>query len=166
GFVSDRISYFGWITETLYQGYSPFELLYGQPVRTRLSNKYHPAVIDPDHQQALNLERRNMLAVIRRTAIERIKEEHSILERNSRLPRPREYHVGQSVLVYRPSLDKQWSKKLQPRWIGPFQISAKRAGGAYLVVQKRGLLRHLYRAGRPVNHTHLKPYRKPARRTV
>ena len=148
------------------QGYSPFEMLYGQPARSSLSNKYDPAVVDPEHQQALDRERRSMLAIIRRTAIERIKEEHCLLERNSRLPRPREYHIGQSVLVYRPSLDKQWSKKLQPRWIGPFQISAKRAGGAYLVVQKRGLLRHLYRAGRPVNHTHLKPYRQAARRTV
>lgn len=147
------------------QGYSPFEMLYGQPARTSLSNRYDPAVVDPVHQKTLNKQRRGMLALIRKTALDRINEEHRILERSSRLPRPREYHVGQSVLVYRPSLDKQWSKKLQPRWIGPLQISAKRAGGAYLVVQKKGLLRFLYRAGRPVNHTHLKPYRTPTRRT-
>ncbi len=146
------------------QGYSPFEILYGQPARTSLSNKHDPAIVDPAHQEQLNKERRNMLAIIRKTAIDRIEEEHRIIERNSRLPQPRDYHIGQSVLVYRPSLEKQWSKKLQPRWIGPFQVSAKRAGGAYLVVEKRGLLRHLYRAGRPVNHTHLKPYHKPTRR--
>lgn len=141
------------------QGYSPFEILYGQPPRTKLDNLYQPSVTDMEDLQALNTIRQGMLAHVRETAIERINAAHEDSKQRSVLPPPREYHVGQPVLVYRADLDKQWSGKLLPRWHGPYHVAEKRAGGAYILVKRRGLHQKSYKQGRPVNHTNLKPYR-------
>lgn len=141
------------------QGYSPFEVLYGQPARNKLDNAYNRAVEDEVDLLALNRHRQGMLAQVRETAVSRIQEYHEDKERRSTLLPPRKYRIGQPVLVYRADLDNRRSGKLLPKWNGPYHILEKRAGGAYVLAQRRGSHRTIYKQGRPVNHTNLKPYR-------
>jgi len=144
------------------QGYSPFEILYGQPARNKLNNKHDAAATDKKDLKSLKRYRRALLAEVRATARDRTLKEHQERRKRDNLPAPRQYQVGQAVLVYRPNLEKQWSHKLQPRWIGPLYVAAKRAGDAYVLAHKKGFRRKLFRRGRAVNHTHLKPYRSSA----
>ena len=126
------------------QGYSPFEVLYGQPARNKLDNKYNQTVDDEDDLKALNQHRRGMLAQVRETAVKRINAYHQDKQQRSTLSPPREYRIGQPVLVYRADLDGRRTGKLLPKWDGPFHISAKRAGGAYILAQRRGLRQAAY----------------------
>ncbi|GBG89730.1 hypothetical protein CBR_g49582 [Chara braunii] len=41
--------------------------------------------------------------------------------------------VGDTVLLYDSSLEKQWSRKLDKRWLGPYKIARVREYGAYQI---------------------------------
>ena len=43
----------------------------------------------------------------------------------------RVFEVGTEVLLYDSSLVKQWSRKLEERWLGPFKVTWKGTLGAY-----------------------------------
>ena len=47
------------------------------------------------------------------------------------LKRKTEFHIGDKVLYYRATLDKQWSEKLSPKWKGPYYIHNVIGNGAY-----------------------------------
>ncbi|KAF9921006.1 hypothetical protein BGZ67_000802, partial [Mortierella alpina] len=80
------------------QGYSPFEVLYGQPARSRLDNQHNLSVADQEDLEALNHYRRGMLAQVRETAVQRTMSAHEDKQRRSTLLPPREYRIGQPVL--------------------------------------------------------------------
>ncbi|GBG82465.1 hypothetical protein CBR_g34841 [Chara braunii] len=46
--------------------------------------------------------------------------------------------VGDVVLLYDTSLEKQWSKKLDKRWLGPYQIARVGDFGAYQIEELNG----------------------------
>jgi transposase-like protein len=45
----------------------------------------------------------------------------------------RQFAIGDEVLVYDSTLLKQWSRKLEERWLGPYVILWKGSLGAYAV---------------------------------
>jgi hypothetical protein len=46
----------------------------------------------------------------------------------------RNFKVGDEVLLYNSSLLKQWSRKLEERWLGPYEVSWKGTLGAYAIM--------------------------------
>ena len=65
--------------------------------------------------------------------------------------REREFKEGQEVLLYDSSLLKQWSRKLEERWNGPYTILWKGDLGAYTIDMGNGKMK-------TVSGDHLKPY--------
>ena len=54
-------------------------------------------------------------------------------ERYDKKVHERPFAVGDEVLVYDSTLLKQWSRKLEERWLGPYVILWKGSLGAYAV---------------------------------
>jgi len=52
--------------------------------------------------------------------------------------RSKAFTVGQEVLMYDSSLLKQWSRKLDERWLGPFQVKWVGSKGAYSIGSEDG----------------------------
>src|SRR3954469_4192835 len=57
-----------------------------------------------------------------------------IKERYDKKVHERAFEVGDEVLLYDSTLLKQWSRKLEERWLGPYKISWKGQLGAYEVI--------------------------------
>ena len=57
-------------------------------------------------------------------------------ERYDKRVRERPFAVGDEVLVYDSTLLKQWSRKLEERWLGPYRIVWKGSLGAYAIEVK------------------------------
>jgi hypothetical protein len=54
-------------------------------------------------------------------------------ERYDKKVRLQEFKVGDEVLCFDSSLIKQWSRKLDERWLGPYKITWKGTLGAYSI---------------------------------
>jgi hypothetical protein len=55
--------------------------------------------------------------------------------------RPLEFQEGQEVLLYDSTLLKQWSRKLDERWKGPYTVVWKGTLGAYGIRLNDGMIR-------------------------
>jgi hypothetical protein len=60
-------------------------------------------------------------------------EAHKMKERYDKKVKARDFQVGDEVLLYDSSLLKQWSRKLDERWLGPYKITWKGTLGAFAV---------------------------------
>ena len=49
-----------------------------------------------------------------------------------------EFEIGNKVLLFDSTLLKQWSRKLEERWIGPYTVTWKGSMGAYTIVDAEG----------------------------
>ena len=58
---------------------------------------------------------------------------HQMKEHYDKKVRARNFEVGDEVLLFDSSLLKQWSRKLEERWLGPFKIVWKGTLGAFQV---------------------------------
>lgn len=54
-------------------------------------------------------------------------------ERYDKNVHEREFKIGDEILLYNSGLLKQWSRKLEERWLGPYKISWKGTLGAYAI---------------------------------
>jgi hypothetical protein len=50
----------------------------------------------------------------------------------------REFKVGDEVLLFDSSLLKQWSRKLDERWLGPYEVVWKGTMGAFSIKKECG----------------------------
>ena len=64
------------------------------------------------------------------------------------------FKIGDQVLYYRATLDKQWSEKLSPKWKGPYYIHNVIGNGAYKLRELSGKVLKT-----PVNGSFLKIYK-------
>lgn len=157
--ILDRVTW-TWRTQIKQtRGVSPFEILFGQ--RARLPwDQDHTTMMDMEEREEIDEERRGILEVLRATVRQRILNEHQWSTEAAGLPLPRNYEVGDEVLVHQSALLKQWSGKLSPRWKGPFVIFEALPGGAYRLSEEVEGQWKRYYGGRPVNHSRLKPYKR------
>jgi hypothetical protein len=100
--------------------------------------------------------RLRMLETLRDEAV-RMRDDKSRLlkERYDKKVRSREFEIGEEVLAFDSSLVKQWSRKLEERWQGPFTIVWKGTLGAYSVDVGGGKTRM-------ISGDHLKRYHRRA----
>jgi Integrase zinc binding domain/Integrase core domain len=84
-------------------------------------------------------ERIRMVETIRDEAV-RCKEQKlaRMKAKYDRKVRPLEFNIGDEILLYDSTLSKQWSRKLDERWIGPFTINWKGSLGAYGIEDDHG----------------------------
>jgi hypothetical protein len=54
-------------------------------------------------------------------------------ERYDKKVHAQEFLEGQEVLLYDSTLLKQWSRKLEERWTGPYLVTWKGSMGAYSI---------------------------------
>ena len=96
-------------------------------------NQHIKMVIEgiPDKITGMHLR---VLESLRDEAI-RVKEitSQKMKERYDKKVREHLFAVGDEVLVYNSTLLKQWSRKLEERWLGPYVILWKGSLGAYAV---------------------------------
>ena len=59
-------------------------------------------------------------------------------ERYDKKTHDRDFEEGQEVLLYDSSLLKQWSRKLEERWTGPYIVLWKGDLGAYILDMGKG----------------------------
>ena len=60
-------------------------------------------------------------------------ETHKMKNRYDKKVHLQEFQEGQEVLLYDSTLLKQWSRKLDERWLGPYLVVWKGFLGAYLI---------------------------------
>ena len=86
--------------------------------------------------------RLKLLESLRDEALQ-IKEESAVKMKNryDKKVRPMEFDCDEEVLVYDSTLLKQWSRKLEERWLGPFKVIWKGTMGAYTVEDVNGKVR-------------------------
>jgi hypothetical protein len=121
-------------------GYSPYELLFGQPailpvdleLETYLGTNWEEISTTEELLTArvLQLERREETL---QEAYKKMKEARaqSLEAQNLKDSVRKPLSPGQLVLVYNKSLDSQWGKLFENRWNGPFRITTQEEGGAY-----------------------------------
>ena len=69
-----------------------------------------------------------------------------------------DYRPGDKVWIHNSALDKQWSRKLDDRWIGPFKIVEKMGKATYSLKDGRNRLLQS-----PIHNDRLKLYVPPRR---
>lgn len=67
--------------------------------------------------------------------------------------RAQRFEVGDKVLLYKSNLEKQWSKKLDERWKGPYEIAEECGKGSYWLKEVNGKMLKT-----PQNGKNLKKY--------
>ena len=68
------------------------------------------------------------------------------------LEKERRFIMGEKVLCYNSAKKLWYSKKLELKWKGPYQIAVVLLNGSYKIANQGGVLRT------PVNGNRLKPY--------
>src|SRR5688572_8806789 len=96
------------------------------------------------------------LPIIRNKARKQIdREQQKQKDRHDKkLPPVIQYYIGDQVLYYRATLDKQWSDKLSPKWKGPYYVHLVLGNGAYKLREITGRV-----IKTPVNGRYLKIYK-------
>ncbi len=57
------------------------------------------------------------------------------------LRKERRFIVGEEVLYYDSAKESWYSRKLEPKWKGPYQIAAVLLNGSYKIADQEGVLR-------------------------
>jgi len=143
-------------------GFSALEMLMGYTANTASSIKYIrtskadmqeklKAVESSSLKEALHsrlqvLESlRDEVIRIKNVNVERMKQRYDRKVRSTNLD------VGTEVLLFDSTLLKQWSRKLEERWLGPFVIKWRGTSGAYGIEDETGKFKL-------VSGDQLKPY--------
>jgi integrase-like protein len=124
--------------------FSPMEALMGYTASTastlRMSHtpkkelKEKLALVAEDTSAEDTTTRLHILETLR-DEIQRVRTEKTerMKERYDKKTHNRDFNEGQEVLLYDMSLLKQWSRKLEERWTGPYVVIWKGDLGAYVI---------------------------------
>ena len=135
------------------RGYSPYELVFGQQPLFKLDiiESSFAHINWNDNMTTAELLAARMIQLERRVDdIERAKEildePHRVAcdnlnRNNAHQMRSEPLKIGDWVLLWDSTLDKQWSRKLDNRWMGPFIVSEIRTGGIYRIRELNGALK-------------------------
>ena len=125
-------------------GFSPMQSLLGYDVRTtvdlHLTRTTRGRTTERLRlvQEAIDKntidERLCLLESLRDEAIRvRDAQASKMANRYNQRVRPKEFSIGDLVLLYDSTLLKQWSRKLEERWLGPFRVLWRGSMGAYTI---------------------------------
>lgn len=132
---------------------TPFFLVYGrdskQPSDGRQLEK-EPSLV---HHIATQID---YLPIVRNQVKQQISHEQLKQkdQHDDKLTHVEQFAIGDMVLYYRAMLDNQRSRKLEPKWKGPYYIHSISGNGAYRLREIKG---QVLRA--PVNGAYLKKYK-------
>lgn len=142
--------------------FSPMEALMGHTAATASRLKFGSlsrheikeklAIVSENIPAGLLEARMSILESLREEAIRvRDHKANRMKARYDTKVRPQQYTQGQEVLLYDSTLLKQWSRKLDERWLGPFRVEWVGTKGAYAILMEDG-------TQRMVSGDNLKPY--------
>jgi Integrase zinc binding domain/Integrase core domain len=132
---------------------TPFLLVYGREAKLPVDS----TEIEEETTLVQHVERQiDELPIIRNKARKQIGDEQlKQKDRHDRnLPPVAPFRIGDQVLYYCATLDKQWSNKLDPKWKGPYYIHLVLGNGAYKLREITGKV-----IKTPVNGRYLKVYK-------
>ncbi len=125
-------------------GFSPMESLMGFTAGTASTLKFSK-MSKKERRQKMALVTEGSLTKVtsmRLRTLESLRDEainfknyeaHRMKERYDKKVKVQELHEGQEVLLYDSALLKQWSRKLDERWLGPYLVTWKGSLGAYSI---------------------------------
>ncbi|POV99521.1 hypothetical protein PSHT_13498, partial [Puccinia striiformis] len=129
-------------------GYSPYELLFGQPailpvdleLENYLGTEWEEIKTTEDLLEAGTLQLENREEIIQQSfkkLLETRSQSIKPLNKKKNIRKPLE--PGNLVLTYNKSLDSQWGKLFENKWNGPYRIIAQEKGGAYSLEELDGV---------------------------
>src|ERR1051325_1046501 len=129
----------------------PFYLVYGRTTNLPLDSQ-------PEELQPINNRLQNLIEdvpQIRIQAQQKIREmQQKQKERHDqKLKKIVQYNIGEKVLKYRANKEKQWSGKLEKKWLGPYYIHNILINSSYKLRTMEGQV-----LVTPINGNLLKPY--------
>ena len=132
---------------------SPFFLVYGReaklPTDSTEMEEESNLIEHIDHQVTHLSDVRNDVQQQIKFEQQKQKDFH-----DKKLKKEIRFKIGDQVLYYRATLDKQWSEKLSPKWKGPYYIHNVIGNGAYKLRELSGKVLKT-----PVNGSFLKIYK-------
>ena len=132
---------------------SPFFLVYGReaklPTDSTEMEEESNLIEHIDHQVTHLSDVRNDVQQQIKSEQQKQKDFH-----DKKLKKEIRFKIGDQVLYYRATLDKQWSEKLSPKWKGPYYIHNVIGNGAYKLRELSGKVLKT-----PVNGSFLKIYK-------
>jgi transposase InsO family protein len=140
-------------------GVSPFAVVYGQLPNMPSNNRENFPDYTLEELQQLRTSTDATVDIIRKSALENLKEhQETRAVHQSRIP-PRTYVPGDWVWCYKSELDSQYitSRKIIERWDGPLRVTNAFPGGTYRLVDEHGVQ---YRKGLSISHQRLAPVTK------
>jgi hypothetical protein len=128
---------------------TPYYLMFGKEAEGLIRNENREDEIGREEQiQQLN-EKRNEI-------LEKIEEKQKKMkdDTNNKRKNVVQFNIGDKVLLKDAALEKQWSKKLQDKWKGPYRIYKVLGKGSYRLrnIENNKVLKNSY------NIEHLKRY--------
>jgi hypothetical protein len=126
------------------------------PSKRELKHK-SSRIVGTDPPKEATEDRLLLLETLREEAV-RVRDEKNLRmkDRYDRRTRRQTFTEGQEVLLYDTSLLKQWSRKLDERWMGPYVVLWEGEKGAYVVELEEGKTKM-------VSGDHLKAYHRRER---
>jgi len=136
--------------------YSPFELVYGRISQAPETYMMNPKSFEEEvwRRTVIDITR---LHKTREKAAEFITKSQETQQKNANKDRkPSEtLHIGDQVLLYRNIVEASWSRKLEPKWEGPF-IVQKIKGTSHWLRRTTGTI-----IPTPVHRNRIKKYHDP-----
>ena len=141
--------------------FTPADLLHGYQFRQAFDHR-DPAVNHPDPEIYMDQEM-SRLQEIRTQAAGFIKraQDRQKIGHDSKFPTLEPLKIGDQVLLYRDTVESNWSAKLEPKWDGPFFIQSIKGLTYSLRKQQGTILPGSYHRNRlrPYNERKLPDYR-------
>jgi hypothetical protein len=135
---------------------TPFYLVYGREAKLPISFGTQDEMLEENILDRL-FSLVDSLPHVRESVSQQVKQVQQKQKRqyDKNITRTQSYKIGDKVLMYHATKEKQWSRKLDPKWKEPYYIHQILQNGAYKLKELTGQI-----LSTPVNAKLLKIYRE------